>query len=81
MQSKANLLIPVVVKESTVFICRMRSKDNKQLMLKRPKLPEDFWASVSKDNIRSEGLRVNYQFMDILLISWWRGDRMIFWEP
>ena len=34
------------MKESTVFICRVPSRENGQLMLERPELPHGFQGSV-----------------------------------
>ena len=42
----------VVVKESTTFICRVPSKEYRQLMLKRPELPGGFQGRVLKANLR-----------------------------
>ena len=53
--SKANLLIPVVVKESTALIAGS-SKECGRLMLKRPKLLDGFQGSGFKDNIWVQGL-------------------------
>ena len=41
----------VVMKESTAFIAGP-SKENGQLVVKRPKLPSDFWQRVSKGKVK-----------------------------
>ena len=45
----------VVVKKSTAFVCRVPTKENGQLLLKRPGLPSGFQARVFKGNT---GMRV-----------------------
>ena len=67
----------VVVKEITAFISGP-SKENRQLMLKRPELPDGFQRRVSKGSIRGEGCRVPDQLVDILLISWCWGNTAVF---
>ena len=42
------------------------SKEKKQLMIKRPKLPDG-----KNFKRQGEGPRVSDQFVDILLIDWW----------
>ena len=37
------------MKESVAFICRVSSKENRQLMLKRPEHPDGFQAKVFKE--------------------------------
>lgn len=53
------------------FICRVPSKENGQLMLKRPELLDGFLRRVFKGNIWSEGCKVPEQLVDILPIGWW----------
>lgn len=55
------------MKDGTAFICRPPSKENGQLVLKRPKLPSDFQAKVFKHSVRREGLKMCDQFMDLLI--------------
>ena len=59
------------MKESTAFILRAASKENRQLILKRPNLCNGFQKRVFKGNIRGEDHRVCDHFMDIFLIDWW----------
>ena len=51
MPRKANLLTWVMVKESTVFICRVLNKEKRQLVLQRCELPDDFQGRIFKGNI------------------------------
>ena len=41
--------------------------DNRQLVLKRPKLPSDFQPKVFTDSVRREGLEMCDKFMDLLI--------------
>ena len=54
--------------------CRASSKENRQLMIKRPKFLDGFQERVFKGNIWGEGCRGH----DFLLIGWWWGDRVVF---
>ena len=57
---------PVRNLERRKVYCRMPSKENGQLMLKRPELPNSFAGRI-KGKIWNEGFRV----CDFLLIGWW----------
>ena len=46
MCDKTNLLIPVIVQESTEFLVRCQMRNPGQLMLKKPRLPSRFWGSI-----------------------------------
>ena len=61
----------VVVTEHTTFIERAPSKENEQLMLKRPKLLDVFQARVFKLGVRVKGHRMCDQLLDFVLIGWW----------
>ena len=69
----------VVVKKSMTFIAGP-SKEDGQLMLKRPEFPGGFQGRVFKGNIRGECCRVPDQLADILLIGWLWGNRVVFLE-
>ena len=61
------------MKESATFMavyCRAPSKDSRQLVLKRPELPDGFQGKVFKDRMREGCYGVGDQFVDILLIGW-----------
>ena len=49
-------------------------------MPRRPELPDGFQVRVFKANIRGEPCRVRDQLVDLLLIGWWRGNRVMFQE-
>ena len=49
----------------------MPSKENEQLMLKRPKLLDVFQARVFKLGVRVKGHRMCDQLLDFVLIGWW----------
>ena len=51
--------------------CRAPRKENGQLMLKRPGLPDGFQARVFKDSVRGEGHRMHDQLVELPLIGWW----------
>ena len=57
MCSKANLLTPGCGEGMYSICCRVPSKENEQLMLKRPELPDDFQARGFKGRVR-EGAAV-----------------------
>ena len=65
--SKANLLTLGCVKKSTAFICRATSKENGQLVLKRPNPLTDFQGRGFEGNIWDEGC----SSCTLLLIGWW----------
>ena len=46
------------------------SKDNRQLMFKRPELPSGCQARMFTGSIMTKGHRVHGQLVDILLIGW-----------
>ena len=52
MNSKANLLTPACVEGQYSVYCRVPSKENRQLMLKRPKLPDGFQGRGFKGSVR-----------------------------
>ena len=58
------------------FICEALSKENWQCVLKRPELPDGFQARV----FGGKGHRMREQLMDLLLMGWWRGNRVMFQE-
>ena len=47
------------------------SKESRQLVLKRPELPNGFQGQVFKDKVREVGGAVCDQLVDILLIGGW----------
>ena len=49
------------------------SKESRQLVLKRPQLPDGFQGKVFKHRVREGGCGVCDQLVDILLIGWWWG--------
>ena len=71
MGSKTNLLTPGCGEGKYSVYCRVPSKENKQLVLKRPELPNGFQGRVFKSNIRGVGCRVPDQLVDVPLIAWW----------
>ena len=52
LHSKANQRTPGCGKESTAFIAGCPSKENGQLMLKKPEILDGFQDSVFKDSVR-----------------------------
>ena len=70
MCSKANLLTPGCEGKCSVY-CRALSKESRQLVPKRPELPEGFQGNVFKNKVREGGCGVCDQLVDILLIGWW----------
>ena len=56
-RSKASLLTPICGEGKYSINCKVSSKENKQLMFKRPELPDGFQGRVFKGNIRAEGYR------------------------
>ena len=67
---KANLLTPGCGEGKCSVYCQAPSKESKQLVLKRPKLPEGFQENVFKDRVRERAAGVCDQLADILLIGW-----------
>lgn len=55
------------------------SKENGQVILKIPKLPYGIQWRVFKQG-EGAGCGVTHQLVDILLISWWWGNQVIFQE-
>ena len=41
-------------------------------------MTETPWTRVFKGSVKDAGCRVCDQFMDVLLIGWWRGNKVIF---
>ena len=70
-QSRANLLTQGRAEEMYNVYCKVSNKENGQLMLKRPKLPNGFQGKVFKSNMKGEGCGMPNQLMDIFLIGWW----------
>ena len=68
MCSKANLTPGCG--EGKYIYCRVPRKENVQLVLKRPELPDGFQGRVFKGTIKDVGCRVPDQFVDILRIDW-----------
>ena len=65
-------------------LLQAQSKESRQLMLKRPKLPVGFQGKFSKTRWE-RGLQGD-QLMDTLLIGWWWGDwastsRTLWFQP
>ena len=71
MHSKANLLTLGCGEEKCSVYCRAPSKESRQLVLKRPELPEGFQGKVFKNRMREGCCGVCDQLVDILLIGWW----------
>ena len=69
--SKANLLTLGCGEGKYSMYRRAPSKESRQLVLKRPQLPEGFQRKVFKNRVREGVFGVCYQHMDILLIGWW----------
>ena len=55
------------MKESAACLLQGPSKKSRQLVLKRPKLPEGFQGKVFKDSVRVGNYGEDGQLMDILL--------------
>ena len=68
---KANLWTPGCGEGKWGIYCRAPSKESRQLMLKRLKLPNGFQGKVFKDRVREGSCGVHDQLVDILLIGWW----------
>ena len=68
MYSKANLLTLGCGEGKYSIYCMEPGKENGQLVLKRPELPNGFQTSVLKGNIRAEGCAVHGQFFDWLVV-------------
>ena len=73
MHSKAIYWHQAVVKEGVY--CRAPSNESRQLVLKRPKLPDGFQGKVFKDRVREGGRGLCDPLVDILLIGWWWSNR------
>lgn len=55
MPSKTNLLTLVCGEGRYIVYSRAQSKESRQLMLKKPKLPNDFQGKILKDRKRVAG--------------------------
>ena len=67
--SKANLL-PLGFGEAKCSVyCKVPRKERRQLVFKRPKVPNGFQRKVFRDRGRERGCEVCDQFVDILLIG------------
>ena len=73
--SKVNLLSLGYSEGKCSIYCRYQARSPGQLVLKKPKLPEDFQGNVFKDMVRERDCGVCDQLVDILLIGWWWGNR------
>ena len=58
------------MKESAAFIAGAK-KESRELVLKRPELPEGFQGKVFKDRMWEGVCGVCDKLMEILLIGWW----------
>ena len=73
-----------MVKESTGLIAGT-SKENRQLMLKRPELPNGFQRRVFKDSVRREGGRMCDQLVhnslvdDEVMVIFSESQLSVFW--
>ena len=68
MHNKANLLTSDC---GGGAYCRAQNKESRQLVLKRPELPDGFQGKVFKDKLREGSCGVHAQLMEILLTGWW----------
>ena len=59
------------MKESAACLLQGPSKKSRQLVLKRPKLPEGSQGKVFKDRVEEEGCGMCDQLVYILLTGWW----------
>ena len=75
--SKANPLTPGCGEGKYNIYCRASSKKNKQLVLKRPKLPLAFRQGYLKTVLREMGHRICHQLVDNFPIDWWCGSRLV----
>lgn len=75
MPRKANLLTWVMVKESTVFICRVLNKEKRQLVLQRCELPDDFQGRIFKGNIwvRAAESMTFFWLVGVEITGWYFG--------
>lgn len=73
----------IVVKEHTRFIARssrVSSKENRQLVLKRPELPSGSQGRVFNGQVEGKGPKVPDQFMNVLLIGWWGNKEVLVFQ-
>ena len=69
----------VAVKESTVFILRQQARRKCSWHSKDPNFPKAF-RSIFKDSVRDSVSGWVISSCTILLIGWWGGNKVMFWE-
>ena len=72
--SKANLLTQGCDEGKYNIYCRAPSKENGQLMLKRPKLPNGIQGRGFKVSVREGGCKVYDQLVHNSQIGWHQGE-------
>ena len=67
----------VVVKQSPAFIAGTK-REEQATHAQKTRPPQRRSARVLKESVRGEALRMRDQFVDLLLICWWWGNRGMF---